>query len=75
MHIHKTISIISILSQQGMNSIIVYVGHKLVEEHFPFAVYNQENSHLTYLTANLVAVSLWMLIAFYWYSLRFFVKI
>lgn len=59
----------------GMNSIIVYVGHELLGDFFPFAVYNQENSHLTYLTANLVAVALWGLISYYWFCIKFFVKI
>jgi len=59
----------------GTNSIIVYVGHTLLGGFFPFYIYQQERSHLTYLTANLVAVGVWMLIAFYWYSIGFFVKI
>ena len=58
-----------------MNSIIVYVGHELFGEYFPFGVYNQEQSHLTFLAANLVAVSIWMLISYYWFSIGFFVKI
>ncbi len=59
----------------GTNSIIVYVGHILLGGYFPFDIYQQEKTHLTYLTANLVAVCVWMLIAFYWYSIGFFVKI
>ena len=59
----------------GMNSIIVYVGHDLLGSFFPFAVYNQEKSHMTFLAANLVAVTLWLLISYYWFSLKFFVKI
>ena len=59
----------------GMNSIIVYVGHDLLGAFFPFAVYNQEKSHMTFLAANLVAVTLWLLISYYWFALKFFVKI
>lgn len=59
----------------GMNSILVYVGHELLQEFFPFTVYKQELNHLTFLTANLVALSLWMLISYYWFSLDFFVKV
>lgn len=58
-----------------MNSIIVYVGHELLGDYFPFAVYHQDHTHLTYLTANLMSVSLWLLISYYWAALDFFVKI
>lgn len=59
----------------GSNSIIVYVGHSLLEGYFPFSVYNQEKTHLTFLASNLVAVSLWILISYYWHCIEFFVKI
>ena len=59
----------------GMNSILVYVGSELLEGHFPFGWKGMENSHLEFLASNLISISLWLLIAFYWYTIDFFVKI
>ena len=59
----------------GMNSILVYVGSELLEHYFPFSWEGRENSHLELLSSNLVGVSLWLLISYYWYWIGFFVKI
>lgn len=59
----------------GMNSILVYVGSELLYGYFPFGWKGMRDSHLEYLASNLISVSLWLLIAFYWYSIDFFVKI
>jgi heparan-alpha-glucosaminide N-acetyltransferase len=59
----------------GMNSILVYVGSEVLQNYFPFSWRQQSNSHLNLLFANLVAVSLWMAIAYYWFRTGFFVKI
>ena len=58
-----------------MNSILVYIGSELLEGFFPFGWNGMENTHLEYLASNLISISLWLLIAFYWYSIDFFVKI
>ncbi|XP_074519147.1 heparan-alpha-glucosaminide N-acetyltransferase isoform X1 [Halichoeres trimaculatus] len=60
----------------GMNSILVYVGHEVFEEYFPFRwsmVNNQ--SHAEHLTQNLVATSCWVLISYVLYRKRIFWKI
>jgi len=58
-----------------MNSIIVYVGSELLQGYFPFSWKEQSDSHLNMLAANLIGVSIWLLISFYWYWIGFFVKI
>ena len=63
------------LSYAGMNSIIVYVGSELLQSYFPFSWEGQNDSHLNLLAANLVAVSIWLIISYYWYWIGFFVKI
>jgi heparan-alpha-glucosaminide N-acetyltransferase len=59
----------------GMNSILVYVGSEILQGYFPFSWQQQSNSHLDLLFANLIAVGLWILIAYYWFRIDFFVKI
>ena len=59
----------------GMNSILVYVGSELLEGMFPFGWRGMMNSHFDLLASNVVSVLLWALIAYYWYTIEFFVKI
>jgi heparan-alpha-glucosaminide N-acetyltransferase len=59
----------------GMNSIMVYVGSELLEGIFPFGWNGMKSSHGVFLTSNIISVSLWCLIAYYWYTIKFFVKI
>ncbi|XP_071264351.1 heparan-alpha-glucosaminide N-acetyltransferase isoform X4 [Salvelinus alpinus] len=60
----------------GMNSILVYVGHEVLEEYFPFR-WRMANSqsHAEHLTQNLVATSCWVLISFLLYRKNVFWKI
>ena len=58
-----------------MNSILVYMCHELLHEHFPFSIYNENHTHLTYLSSNLIAVALWLMVSYYWYTVQFFIKI
>ncbi|XP_061687164.1 heparan-alpha-glucosaminide N-acetyltransferase isoform X1 [Syngnathoides biaculeatus] len=60
----------------GMNSILVYVGHEVFEDYFPFRwrMVNTQ-SHAEHLTQNLVAVSCWVLISFVLYRKKIFWKI
>ena len=59
----------------GMNSILVYVGSELLEGTFPFGWKGMEDSHIEFLISNVISVSLWCLVAYYWYFINFFVKI
>ncbi|XP_045074777.1 heparan-alpha-glucosaminide N-acetyltransferase isoform X2 [Coregonus clupeaformis] len=60
----------------GMNSILVYVGHEVLEEYFPFR-WRMANSqsHAEHLTQNLLATSCWVLISFLLYRKKIFWKI
>uniref|UniRef100_A0A3P8Y0A1 Heparan-alpha-glucosaminide N-acetyltransferase catalytic domain-containing protein n=1 Tax=Esox lucius TaxID=8010 RepID=A0A3P8Y0A1_ESOLU len=60
----------------GMNSILVYVGHEVLEEYFPFR-WRMANSqsHAEHLTQNLLATSCWVLISFVLYRKKIFWKI
>ncbi|XP_077380466.1 heparan-alpha-glucosaminide N-acetyltransferase isoform X2 [Festucalex cinctus] len=60
----------------GMNSILVYVGHEVFEDYFPFRwrMHNTQ-SHAEHLTQNLVAVSCWVLISYVLYRKKIFWKI
>ncbi|XP_058525801.1 heparan-alpha-glucosaminide N-acetyltransferase isoform X1 [Ochotona princeps] len=60
----------------GMNSILVYVGHKVFEDYFPFQWKLGDNqSHREHLTQNLTATVLWVLIAYVLYRKKIFWKI
>ncbi|XP_069493765.1 heparan-alpha-glucosaminide N-acetyltransferase [Ambystoma mexicanum] len=60
----------------GMNSILVYVGHEILENYFPFSwKMKNSQSHTEHLTQNLLATSLWVLIAYVLYKKRIFWKI
>ncbi|CAI5789709.1 Hypothetical predicted protein [Podarcis lilfordi] len=60
----------------GMNSILVYVGHEVFENYFPFKWKMQDNqSHSEHLAQNLTATSLWVIIAYILYRKRIFWKI
>ncbi|KAI3353255.1 hypothetical protein L3Q82_019793 [Scortum barcoo] len=60
----------------GMNSILVYVGHEVFEEYFPFR-WRMANSqsHAEHLTQNLVATSCWVFISYVLYKKKIFWKI
>ncbi|KAF3852169.1 hypothetical protein F7725_005524 [Dissostichus mawsoni] len=60
----------------GMNSILVYVGHEVFEEYFPFRWrMSNSQSHTEHLTQNLVATSCWVFIAYVLYRKKIFWKI
>uniref|UniRef100_A0A8C6LK89 Heparan-alpha-glucosaminide N-acetyltransferase n=1 Tax=Nothobranchius furzeri TaxID=105023 RepID=A0A8C6LK89_NOTFU len=60
----------------GMNSILVYVGHEVFEEYFPFRwKMANSQSHTEHLTQNLVATSCWVLISYVLYKKKIFWKI
>ncbi|XP_029031579.1 heparan-alpha-glucosaminide N-acetyltransferase isoform X2 [Betta splendens] len=60
----------------GMNSIFVYVGHSLLGLYFPFSwEMRLQDSHWEWLFQNLWATALWVLIAYFLYRKKFFLKI
>ncbi|KAJ8247763.1 hypothetical protein GJAV_G00250040 [Gymnothorax javanicus] len=60
----------------GMNSILVYVGHEVFEEYFPFRwKMTNVQSHAEHLTQNLVATSVWVFISYVLYRKKVFWKI
>ncbi|KAJ8411089.1 hypothetical protein AAFF_G00181240 [Aldrovandia affinis] len=60
----------------GMNSILVYVGHEIFEEYFPFRWrMSNSQSHAQHLTQNLVATSIWVVISYILYKKKIFWKI
>ncbi|XP_042328087.1 heparan-alpha-glucosaminide N-acetyltransferase isoform X2 [Sceloporus undulatus] len=60
----------------GMNSILIYVGHEIFENYFPFKWKMQDaQSHSEHLAQNLIATSLWVFISYILYRKRIFWKI
>ncbi|XP_063156424.1 heparan-alpha-glucosaminide N-acetyltransferase [Candoia aspera] len=60
----------------GMNSILVYVGHEIFENYFPFKwKLHDTQSHSEHLTQNLIATSLWVIISYMLYRKKIFWKI
>jgi heparan-alpha-glucosaminide N-acetyltransferase len=61
----------------GMNSILIYVGHETFEEFFPFSflIPLTNQNHVNLLIENIIGVICWMIIAYYFYKIKFFVKI
>jgi len=49
----------------GMNSIIVYVGSELLKGYFPFSWQGQYDCHLKLLVANIISVSIWLVISLF----------
>lgn len=60
----------------GMNSILVYIGHQVFANYFPFKWKMQDSqSHAEHLTQNLTATTLWVIISYILYKRRIFWKI
>ncbi|XP_063048172.1 heparan-alpha-glucosaminide N-acetyltransferase [Engraulis encrasicolus] len=60
----------------GMNSILVYVGHSLLGFYFPFSwEMRYTDSHWEGLFRSLWATGLWLLVAYFLYRKKFFLKI
>ncbi|NWH72255.1 HGNAT acetyltransferase, partial [Piaya cayana] len=60
----------------GMNSILVYTGHEVFENYFPFKWKMQDSqSHAEHLTQNLTATTLWVIVSYLLYRRRIFWKI
>uniref|UniRef100_A0A8C3YG68 Heparan-alpha-glucosaminide N-acetyltransferase n=1 Tax=Catagonus wagneri TaxID=51154 RepID=A0A8C3YG68_9CETA len=60
----------------GMNSILVYVGHEVFANYFPFQwQLGDSQSHREHLVQNIAATALWVLIAYILYKKKVFWKI
>ena len=60
----------------GLNSILIYMGHELLGSYFPFSYNLNENvTHEALLIENTIGATCWLLIAYYCYNIKFFVKI
>uniref|UniRef100_A0A669QH92 Heparan-alpha-glucosaminide N-acetyltransferase n=1 Tax=Phasianus colchicus TaxID=9054 RepID=A0A669QH92_PHACC len=60
----------------GMNSILIYIGHEVFENYFPFKWKMQDSqSHAEHLTQNLTATTLWVIISYILYKKKIFWKI
>jgi len=62
----------------GMNSIALYVFHETLGDYFPFhyaLTPEQKQDHWGPLSENLVGTGMWLLVAYYMFSIDFFVKI
>uniref|UniRef100_A0A287BLY5 Heparan-alpha-glucosaminide N-acetyltransferase n=1 Tax=Sus scrofa TaxID=9823 RepID=A0A287BLY5_PIG len=60
----------------GMNSILVYMGHEVFANYFPFQWrLGDSQSHREHLVQNIVATALWVLIAYVLYKKNVFWKI
>ncbi|KAM4604387.1 heparan-alpha-glucosaminide N-acetyltransferase isoform 2-T2 [Polymixia lowei] len=60
----------------GMNSILVYIGHEVFEDYFPFRWRMADSqSHAEHLIQNLLATSCWVFISFILYRKKIFWKI
>lgn len=59
----------------GMNSILIYCGHSLLADYMPFSYEIHKETHANMLTVNVIGVFSWVLIAYYCYINKFFIKI
>ncbi|KAJ8922259.1 hypothetical protein NQ315_004196 [Exocentrus adspersus] len=59
----------------GMNAIILYVGHELMKNTFPFAWKPTEETHGTYLFMNLWGTFLWVSVSIFLYKRNIFLTI
>ena len=59
----------------GMNSILLYVGHEICEDFFPFSWEPYSQTHAELLFMNLWGMSLWVLVAFFLHEKKIFVSI
>jgi len=58
----------------GMNPILIYMGHELFSDRFPFSFLAQQH-HGPMLASNMIGVTCWVLLAYYMYLQKFFINI
>lgn len=59
----------------GMNSILIYVGHGILQNYMPFSYMVYDVNHGSLLQTNVLGVFSWVIIAYYFYKIKFFVKV
>ncbi|XP_071495380.1 heparan-alpha-glucosaminide N-acetyltransferase-like [Diadema antillarum] len=59
----------------GMNSIAAYCGSEVMASYFPFTWDPVYGTHAELLAMDVLATSLWVLITYYMYTIKFFVKV
>ncbi|XP_033100089.1 heparan-alpha-glucosaminide N-acetyltransferase-like isoform X2 [Anneissia japonica] len=59
----------------GMNSILIYVCHEVFYSYFPLSWAPYKGNHAEYLAMSLLGVSIWVIVAYYFYTIKFFLKI
>ena len=59
----------------GMNSILIYCGHSLLAEYMPFSYKIYHVNHGTLLQCHVLGTLSWVIIAWYCFSIKFFVKV
>ncbi|XP_071954188.1 heparan-alpha-glucosaminide N-acetyltransferase-like [Antedon mediterranea] len=59
----------------GMNSILLYVSHEVFFGYFPLSWAPYKGTHAEYLAMNLIGTSIWVLVAYHCYTIKFFLKI
>jgi predicted acyltransferase len=59
----------------GLNSILIFCGHEILQEYFPFEWEQNYPTHMSLMLMNVFGATLWALIARYCYSVKFFLKV
>ena len=68
--------IVSLCLFLGMNSILVYVGHGILWRHFPFSWEMEPyGTHAEKLAMGMIGTALWVLIAYFLFCKKIFLKI
>jgi heparan-alpha-glucosaminide N-acetyltransferase len=59
----------------GMNSILIYTCHDVFSSYFPFHIETDPASHGKQLATNFIGASSWVVVAYWCYTKKFFVKV
>lgn len=59
----------------GMNSILIYVSHGILQGYMPFSYKIYHINHATLLQCHVLGVTAWAIVAYYFFKIKFFVKI
>lgn len=59
----------------GMNSILIYIGHDILANFFPFSYQTDSTSHARQLQTDLIGVCCWAVLGYYFFRIKFFLKV
>ena len=59
----------------GMNSILIYCSHGILHRYFPFSYATDSTSHARLLERDVIGASMWLFVAYFFYSVKFFVSV